>query len=560
MNTTKKETIILLAILLIAFLFRYIGIATPSINGDEGDNFDSVRELLNNQISPWQRWAGLLPPMSTWSITVFVKLLGESEFSLRFFGIFFGTLTTLVIYLLAKLQYGIKTAQVSAVLAAVLPLLAISNRDAHPDNVLIFFSILAIFLFELARKKESNKTYFLGGIFAGIAIISKNNAIPFLFIYWILTTTYDVLNTKNKLPQLITNLKKALIVLTGATSSITLSFGLEPSNPFYFFHGIIYWIINQNVNTGVPWHYSLAILFDALSPAIFILLPIAIMHILKNKTREDYLNSTICIFFILFVAIQSRKFPRHFLLAMPFATIILARFLTIIEKTLKNKKLKTYFNILIMITIIFSAGWTIYKIIPHQEYTVWKEAGNFILSNTEKNTTIYIDGIDYWTLKFYTNYKYPISSRLKTDSLKIGDLVIIHKLKETTPFFIGSPLQNDLTIYTADYAKQYKFNQTFYDFVYKHGQLISTFKYDKLGNEIELHKIKQTPKLLTTTTKNSYTTEKISNFDPVTKQICNIWTTKNSVKQTLTKILPRKIQSQITQKCSKGCVFTCDIF
>ena len=183
MNENKYGWTVLLGILVITILFRVIGIDAVSINGDEGDLFDAVQNL--GSVSPWQRWAGLLPPMSTWMAWFFTRAFGSSEMGLRMYSAFFGTLTVLVVYFLARLHYGVRIAQLSALFMAIIPLVVLSNRDAHPDSVMVFFSILAIYLWEYSRVRGVSFWLWAGGVVAGLAIISKYNSAVLFSFYWL---------------------------------------------------------------------------------------------------------------------------------------------------------------------------------------------------------------------------------------------------------------------------------------------------------------------------------------------------------------------------------------
>ena len=130
-----RKTVILSGIILLAFLFRFLGTNVPALNGDEGDLFDSFLDVSERNITPWQRWIGDLPPLSTWTATIVMRVLGTSEWALRFYGAIFGPLTVLVIYFLAKLHYNSKTAMRAALISSVLPLFVVVSSISPPGLV-----------------------------------------------------------------------------------------------------------------------------------------------------------------------------------------------------------------------------------------------------------------------------------------------------------------------------------------------------------------------------------------------------------------------------------------
>ena len=518
-------------ILLLSFTFRFVGTGVPVLNGDEGDLVDSVLELEKG-ISPWQRWAGLLPPMATWTSAVFMQIFGFEEWAIRLYGAVFGTLTVCIIFFLAKLHFGLRTAIISAAFAAVMPLLVLSNRDAHPDNVLIFFSLLAILLWEYGRLKSDwwRARFIFGGISAGLAVGSKYNSVAIFGLYWLfqLLTEFRV------------SFKKLIASVLSAFFTIALLLQFNIQNTVYFFHGILYWMFNQSLSVTVPWYYSVSVLFDGLSPFVFVLLPIAVLLIKKN--RQAYLHMILCIAFIALVTIQARKFPRHFLMAMPFAAILFGRLIASVRK-------KMVCTLLAALIITGAAGWALYKIMPYDTHTTLRETGKIILTNSEQNATVFIDGIEYWPAKYYTKYQRKVVARLETQLLNTGDIVVVHQL--SGPFIIGSPLQNDLTLHSPKYADQYKWNYEFYKYALTHGTVLKTLQYDSTENTILIVKI---------THNNSTLAEQpLRQLDLFTTKICTTWFSQTILADAMKYLLPVQIQQQVDKKCTKGCVLTCDI-
>lgn len=530
-----RELFWLFLILLLSFTFRFISAGLPVLNGDEGDLVDSVLEL-EKEISPWQRWAGLLPPMATWTSAVFMQVFGFEEWAVRLYGAVFGTLTVGVIFFLAKLHFGTRTAIISAAYAAVMPLLVLSNRDAHPDNVLIFFSLLAILLWEYSSSIHLKPSWqlaiaVLGGISAGLAVGSKYNSVALFGLYWLFQLVTEF---RMSFKKLISSVLAALFIMV-----LLLQFNIQ--NAVYFFHGILYWMFNQSLTITVPWYYSFSVLFDGLSPLVFFLLPIGILLIKKN--RHAYLHIVLCIAFIALVTLQARKFPRHFLMAMPFAAIIFGNLVASVRKN-------TACIILATILIIGAAGWSLYKSMPYESHTTLRDVGKIILTNSEKNATVFIDGIEYWPAKYYTKYQRRVVARLEIQLLKEGDIVIVHQLNSQTPFLIGSPLQNDLTLYLPKYADQYKWNYEFNEYALTQGTILAKLPYDSMGNAITVVKI---------THNNSTFKEQKRQLDTFTARVCDMWFSQNIVADAMKLLLPQQIKQQVNQKCTKGCVVTCDI-
>lgn len=527
-----RELFVLFFILVLSFSFRFVGAGQPVLNGDEGDLVDSVLDFTERGVSPWQRWAGLLPPMATWTAGIFMLIFGFEEWAVRLYGAVFGMLTVGVLFFLARLHFGLKTAVISTAFAAVMPLLVLSNRDAHPDNVLMFFALLAILVWEYAIRRQSVFIVFLGGLSAGFAVGSKYNSVVLFGFYWL----FQLLSGFRA------SFKRLLISVFGAFCILLLLLGFSVQNAVYFVHGILYWMFNQNLTVTVPWYYSFSVLFDGLSPFLFVLLPVAVLSIKKN--RQVYLHIVLCVAFIALVTLQGRKFPRHFLMAMPFASILCGRLFA-------SVKPKLACVLLAALVISGVAGWSLYKIAQYDSHTVWRAAGTVILANTDPNAGVFVDGIEYWPARYYTKYQRRVISRLEEQLLRVGDVVFIHRMAQETPFIIGSPLQNDLTLYSSLYSGQYTWNNAFYSYALSHGLLLKVLPYDDFGNEVLIVKIIH---------KNTEMREQLPRqLDLFTSRICRVWFSKSAVADVMKFFLPLNIQNQVYQKCTKGCVVTCDV-
>ena len=542
LSMNAREVIILLSIVVVAFLFRSIGAGTPVLNGDEGDLYDMTLDISARNISGWQRQAGILPPLSMWVATFFVAVFGPSEWALRFYGAIFGSLTVVIIYFLARLQSGRRVALYAALLAAVLPLLVLSNRDAHPDNVLVFFSLLSICCCEYGRTAHTRFWFVLGGISAGLAIVSKYNAFMILTLYWVMSA---VLTERKGFMKYV-----KMLVITGVSCGVTIFFMLLGSvnNFFYLPHGILFWTFNQTFGTRMPWYYLISVLFDGLSSVVFVFVPVALLVVLLQRKRSNRLNVGLCVLFLTIVDLQGRKFPRHVLLALPFLILIVSDALFVLRECVQKKRVMTC---LMVVLVVSAVGMSLFKIREYQQNTTLREVGAYALEQSEGNTTLFIDGIEYWSFTYYTNYSRKVVARLEPGLVKKGDIVVVHRLNASTPFFIGSPLQNDLTLYTPEYGEQYKWNVSFYEFAQSHGSLLKEFPYDKYGNTIAVYVMH--------TSGEEETSVPARNLDLFTQRICDMWQSCSKTKYVLYNILPQQLQDYLTKKCTQGCVWTCDM-
>lgn len=553
----SKELLFLCLIVAFAFFLRIIYAGVPALNGDEGDNFDAARILIEQGISPWQKFAGVLPPVSAWTVGFFLYFLGFEEWAIRFNGAIFGSLTIIVVFFLARLIFGSKVALLSSFIASVVPFLVLGSRDAHPDNPLIFFSVLGVLFFEYGRNYGQKFWYCLGGVSLALAMLSKYNAIVVFVVYFVFVLAKSISFGAKSFNSFLGQKFKTCLInfsisLVFAFLTFIFSLGFSLKNWFYFFNGVFYWSFTQNLLANVPRYYSFSVLFEGLSPLFFVLLPIFWLFLVFKKDKKSLLFFVLSFFLITIASIQARKFPRHFLLGVPFCSIIAGRALILFRQNFKNRFLSGFLIFLFCISIL---GWSFYKMNSYQDYVVWRDVGAFVLSQSTNNTQVYVDGVEFWTVKYYTNYSRKIDSRLNFENLNEGDIVLVHDLNKSRPFLIGSPLQNDLILYSPRYSEQYEFNAGFYSLVKRYSSLLKSFSYDSSGNKIFVYRVgKFLPK------KTGIVSARIVKLDLMTTKVCNIWNSKGRLKNAMLFLLSNDLEQVISQKCSKGCVYTCDFF
>lgn len=195
----------LFAIVILAFVLRFWGAWDKDIIGDEASYaFRSVGYLdylgTNSQTQPveWYKgtelpfWTKLSfhdhPPLTFIIQNVFFKVFGDSLWSARLPSAVFGSLSVILIYLIANILFG---GQFLGLLAALVfslnnGLIGIS-RTALMEPVLIFLILANIYSF--FRFRENKNWWWVFGLTLGLAFLAKYTAIfliPIYFIYLIL--------------------------------------------------------------------------------------------------------------------------------------------------------------------------------------------------------------------------------------------------------------------------------------------------------------------------------------------------------------------------------------
>lgn len=162
-----RSKIILFTIILLAALLRFVSLGTnpPSLTWDEVswgynayslglDGKDEFGKFL--PITYLESFGDFKPPMYAYLSIIPVKILGLTEFSVRFTSALFGVLTVLLTYFLTKKIFknnnGI--ALISALVLAISPWHIMLSRGAFEANVATFFIVLGILLFFVFLEKK----------------------------------------------------------------------------------------------------------------------------------------------------------------------------------------------------------------------------------------------------------------------------------------------------------------------------------------------------------------------------------------------------------------------
>ncbi len=94
------------------------------------------------------------PPLHYLVLKLFTDVLGSSELPARLPSIIFGSLTVLMVYLLAKKLYDTRTALTAAVLLATSPLHIYYSQEARMYSQATFFSLTSLYFFISILQKD----------------------------------------------------------------------------------------------------------------------------------------------------------------------------------------------------------------------------------------------------------------------------------------------------------------------------------------------------------------------------------------------------------------------
>lgn len=520
--------------IVVAFLFRFYDLSSMNFYYDEAAYAFAARDFAEKNISPWISHA-VQPPLFAWMNSIPISILGVSEFSVRLNSALFGILTILLVYNIANLWFGKKTALLASFLLAINPLHVIYSRIAFNDVIQTFLAIASILTMEfviLNKIKEKYKKLLvvISGILFGMSFLIKYNSLVILALYWIFNI--------RRIKYLIRFSLSAFLFVIG-----TIFATGGASHLVYLANSLLFWASFQYTQVLAPFYYYFFVLFDSLSPLIYVLFPLSILLLLfyKKKTRNDYLLLFLTITYIAIITMQTRRNSRYLILVMPFIILLLSRFTMVVFQYFKSIR-KIYVGVLLVALIFLSSvSWTVYEIGKDLDFHVWSEAGKYIKEKYPANTVVHGSFHKNRIVKYYTQESADNSEFIGT--LKKGDLVVFVWLNEGSTILDNSPYEDRSTFFKYNRTE---FDNDFINYVQKHGTLIKTFDY-KGKTALWLYEIKSVGAHKEDKQKEEYL-QKTSLFG-IWNFMCKKWSYESFVKKIMYRLLSKEQIEGVNVKC-----------
>jgi 4-amino-4-deoxy-L-arabinose transferase-like glycosyltransferase len=144
---------------------------------DEGVNAESAREMLEsgNWITPYFNYEVRTskPAMSCWIIGLSYKAFGVNEFAARFPSVLFGLASVVVAYEFGRRLFSATTGLLSALILASCIEFCVISHAVTPDPPLVFFLLLALFIYWIGFETGNRWWPIPFGVLAGLAVLTK---------------------------------------------------------------------------------------------------------------------------------------------------------------------------------------------------------------------------------------------------------------------------------------------------------------------------------------------------------------------------------------------------
>lgn len=159
----------LLVLLFIGTCLRLVIIGSVGLGDDEAHYWSYSQHL---DLSYYDH-----PPMIGYLIKFSTALLGNTEFAIRIIAVIFFLVVASIMFLLTKKIFDDTTAFFTVVLLNITPVFFIGSVYVTPDVPLCLFWVGAIYISYLIVISERKNYWYILGIFWGLALLSKYNAV-----------------------------------------------------------------------------------------------------------------------------------------------------------------------------------------------------------------------------------------------------------------------------------------------------------------------------------------------------------------------------------------------
>lgn len=340
------EVIFLVLISLAAFCVRFYGVESLGLAEDEAAKWTAIQEYRQGHFLGVNPEHPLLMKLMAWtSLETGVRWnawaaahqqpVFREETLMRLPNLFFGALTTIAIYLLAKEMMGMVGACAAAFFWAFTPLTIALNRILKEDTLVTFFTCFALYFFWRAKKtledQSAGRLFVLSGIFFGLAVASKYylHFIGLNFLIWHIAGKHGL----DRRPFFSLFAKRFWLAM-GLAFLIANPVVLSPAHDLAVLHyfnasailhhgynlnGQLYMNTIRDTPFGVPWYFYLWALGVKTPIPVLLLTVIGLFFIFRDRRSlfSIFLRVMLVFLFVPFSLVAS-KWIRYLLDMLPF--------------------------------------------------------------------------------------------------------------------------------------------------------------------------------------------------------------------------------------------------
>lgn len=393
-------------LVLAGFGFRVSGLSTEGLSEDELNKLNAVTEyrsqgptsangehpllmkaLLTVSVIAAERWN------QTPLVTGRPELNVPVESSLRFPGALFGSLTALLIFLVASELFGLEVGLISAALWAFDPMAIGFSRIAKEDTFLIFFFLLANFFWlrgqrvaESQPQRSPERYYWATAAAFGAMLASKYVpmmlavSVAYNYTFQRIPVTRWVIGKKRFVKfflvmGLVFLICNPTILLPGTWKAMSnFTSGRSMGHDSYEFLGRLYPHKFTDWLRGEPWYFYLVLIVTKLPVLTLVSFMLGLGLLCKQKAGDGryFLLLWFTLWFLAF-SLPGGKFTRYLTSVLPALMITAAigvqfaarRLGRLCARVFENEGAKVYARSAMASLVIISAFWSSVTAAPH---------------------------------------------------------------------------------------------------------------------------------------------------------------------------------------------------
>ncbi len=188
----KGKNFLVFVLLLAAFAIRFYSIgAMTDVRGDVATHSDSAfNYTLRGYFGP-DAWYH--PPLKHILHYLSLRAFGNNPYGLRLPNVIFGSLTVIMLFILVReiFPLSLHAPLIASGLLLIDPLHIVYSRATVEEIPLALFLVVAIYIGLSALRKSSEVLWFFTGIAWGLVISFKWYALPFLFLFIVITVSRE---------------------------------------------------------------------------------------------------------------------------------------------------------------------------------------------------------------------------------------------------------------------------------------------------------------------------------------------------------------------------------
>ncbi|MGC8774384.1 MAG: ArnT family glycosyltransferase [Chlorobaculum sp.] len=381
-QASKNTPVFIAGLILIGFLY----VVNFSINDiwTENESFyaEAVREMtvsknysdISYNYSPRFN----KPPLTYWLIAASTRLFGLNEFAIRLPVVILAFWTVLLVWAMARMLYGEKTALLAFVMQAIGIQFIAGKQYASPEIPLAFFFTLTLYFFLKGQLSGRKIFYILTAISLGLTVLTKGY--PYIIVIGGIIFLYLLIEAHFNLSVFWAKVKELnpfvfAIIVTAIGLSWVWWMYLRYGNQFLevLNRETLYRAISQDSSNGLRdlFFYPQVILWSFFPYSlVFVYAFFHYVFIRRNITSIAFWFSWVIVMLVVFTAAKG-KIPTYFIQAHPALALISARFIADYKPSAKASILwDSAFYLPSVISLILGTAIVIFFALPVYYYAL----------------------------------------------------------------------------------------------------------------------------------------------------------------------------------------------